>query len=239
MRVHAIIIEELSIKHNALYPNNMLFSKPFINTGSLKTHKSRYVDRDFQKKYIGLFVGSCLFALIVTVLPLYYYWRQNNNIFVNLAYEVSPTLVEHLEREYIWLHIFLVASIAGSFLFFLVMSLKISEKVIAPIKLMRNHIAKLTHGEWHIRPLKIRNDDEFQDLVNSYNYFFHCFKQNAQLDLERLKKMNISPENYSSFLIWKQMIEEKEEQLNLKPAENNFSVISSNVLESHDQHHAS
>lgn len=209
------MIEELSIKHNGLYPNNMMFSKPFVNSTNIKRRKSRYVDREFQLKYVGLFVGSCTFALALTAYPIYYYWKQNNNIFVNLAYDLAPRLVEHLEREYVWLHVFLFAASAGCILFFSIMAFKISEKVIAPVKLLRNHLIQLTQGNWHTQPLKIRTDDEFQDLVNTYNYFFHCFKQNALNDYQRLQQLNVSPENITAFSLWRQMIEEKEQQLNL------------------------
>ncbi len=205
----------------------MMFSNPYIQPATYKTHKSRFINRQFQLKYLGMIVVPCFLALIICISPLYYFLQQNYNIFIEIAYENTPTLVEHLQREFIYLNALLVASLAGVLLFFTFFGIRITGKIIAPIKLLRNHLNEVTRGRWHIRPLTIRDDDEFKELVSTYNYFFSSFKQSTQHDLDRLLIISQNPSHPDSQKILLNMIDEKSEQLNLPDPKNVLELNSS------------
>lgn len=90
-----------------------------------------------------------------------------------------------------------------------------THRMIGPLKVLRNHLKWLSRGHWNLPPLKVREKDEFQDLIESYNYFYSSFRANIYKDLEALKKLNIDANNRDAYKAWKSMIEEKTIQLDI------------------------
>lgn len=192
--------------------------------------QSFFIDKDFQVKYTLVVVMAAVIGILVSAVPIYYFLDQNYEIFRNLAYSDAPELLNHLEREHRWMKVLLTGSIVGVVVFFTFLGLRMTAKIVAPIKLISNHMKKMTRGLWKQKELKIRDDDEFQDLVDTYNYFYQSFQVYLEEDVRKLEAMEISSEDSQTYNLWKSMIEDKRLQLKRKPLHVVQDPISSDEL---------
>ncbi|MCB0406985.1 MAG: hypothetical protein KDD34_02210 [Bdellovibrionales bacterium] len=222
----------------------MLLSRGIKHTKapSYSLRTSRFIDRDFQLKYTSVVLTAALIGILVTIFPIYYFLSQNYNIFVDLAYEQAPQILHYLERERSWVNILLIAGCTGTLCFFWYLSLKLTSRIVGPIQVLKNHIRGLSRGQWAQAPIRIRDSDEFQDLIDSYNYFYDSFRVNLQRDLELLKKFSIDPKNRDAYLAWRSLIEEKAYQLgrrDLLPEPEIIPLSVDGPSEESDQRHVS
>jgi hypothetical protein len=187
---------------------------------------SRFIDREFQLRYVSIVVIAAAFGMLVSIGPAYYFLNQNYQIFVDLAFDNSPDLLANLQRERYVVNVVLMCGISATLLFFGLLSFKMTNRMTGPLKVLRNHLKWLSRGRWSQPPLKVRESDEFQDLIEAYNYFYSSFRANLYKDLERLKSFNIDSHNRDAYKAWLQMIEEKSLQLQLK-TETPLSVVKS------------
>lgn len=176
---------------------------------------SRYIDRDFQLRYVFMVVSAAAFGMLVSIGPAYYFLDQNYGIFVDLAFDHAPNLLQNLQQERYWINMLLACGVLSTLVFFSFISLKMTHRMIGPLKVLRNHLKLLSRGHWNMPPLKVRDKDEFQDLIESYNYFYSSFRANIYKDLEALKKLNIDSNNRDAYKAWRGMIEEKTLQLDI------------------------
>lgn len=214
----------------------------YAKPATFSTRSSRFIDREFQMKYTALVVGAAAVGMIVAVVPIYYFLDQNYKIFMDLAYEHSADLVSHLEREKTWIQSILMTSFTGVIVFFTLLGLRMTSQIVGPLKVLRNHLKLLSRGHWAQRSITIREQDEFQDLIESYNYFYASFRANLKKDLMHLKQISIDPSNRDAYRAWKRLIEEKAIQLNLLedlPDPRPISVSDESDDPSHDSRHAS
>jgi hypothetical protein len=181
--------------------------------------KSVSIQKKFQWKYTLVLMGAVFFALLVCLVPLTYFFNQNYAIFSELAYTHSPALLDHLERERTWLNVFLLLVSVFTMAFCWVFGMKSTARIIGPVLVLQNHINSLSKGQWSIEELTVRNSDEFRDLISSYNYLYHCIRQLTQEDLRRLEALVIDSGHRNAQKIWEEMIQEKSEQLGLKPSD--------------------
>lgn len=177
---------------------------------------SRFIDRDFQIRYAGVVMMAATLGTLVAFVPVSLFLNQNYRIFLDLAQQFAPALMKDLEREQIWITGLLFIGFASLTGFFLALSFRLTQRIVGPLKVIRNHLRRLSRGHWYIAPVKTRETDEFQDVVEAYNYFFESFQTYLQRDLKNLKKLNIDPQDEESYKVWRQMIEERCMQLNLK-----------------------
>lgn len=187
---------------------------------------STFVDRHFQLKYSQRSFWIATISSCIVTLPLIYILNQNYSLLRDLAYDVAPSLLKHLEREQFFLNLILVATFIGHLVFIKIFSTKMSAKIVGPLKKMRNHLRLLSRGEYSAPPLKVRDDDEFQDLVQSFNYFYSGLQEQTQRELLRLlesRKLSKHP-ILSDHL--DHMIEEKTMQLNLQSGTSEESELS-------------
>ncbi|MEZ4872466.1 MAG: hypothetical protein R2827_09545 [Bdellovibrionales bacterium] len=89
-------------------------------------------------------------------------------------------------------------------------------KVIAPIQILTNHLRNLSRGRWFEQPVRVRETDEFQDLIDAYNYFYLSFQKSISRDLKKLEMIHIDPSDRDSYFALQEMLEEKRSQLHLK-----------------------
>ncbi len=150
---------------------------------------------------------------LLGVVPIYFLLNQNYQIFYALASKEAPSLLQSLEREQSWINTILCATLLGLAVFFTLLGLRITNRIIGPLRVLRNHIKQLCRGNFHQNPIKVRTHDEFQELIEAYNYFYNSFRQNLKRDIELLQKMNVDPQNRDAYLAWKMMIEEKSLQI--------------------------
>lgn len=190
----------------------------------LETHRSHLtpgtkkfiLNKAFQYKYSWYLVTAVAGATLLFLLPTYYFVSQNYQIFTRLAYDTNPQLVAHLEREVLWLQIFMAASflvIAG---ITLVMGLRMTKNLINPLIQMEGHMRQLMLGQWHINDFKIREEDDFRDLSVTYDYFHRALRANTEVELKMLEKIVVDPRHREAHAAWKNLVEIKRSRLGLE-----------------------
>jgi hypothetical protein len=194
----------------------MLFGRDVkqSNVSSYSLRTSRFIDREFQLKYTSVVLTAAVVGILVTLFPIYHFLSQNYKIFVDLAYDQAPQILKYLERERNSVTLLLVGGSAGTLCFFWYLGLKMTSRIVGPIKILKNHLRGLSRGQWSQPPIRIRVDDEFQDLIDSYNYFYDSFRLNLEKDLALLRSISIDPKNRDAYFAWKRLIDEKAIQLN-------------------------
>jgi hypothetical protein len=184
-------------------------------TPSFTMRSSRFIDRDFQLKYTSVVLLAAIIGTSVTVVPSIFFLNENYQIFVDLAYDSAPQILEYLERERAWLNLIIVSGVLGTLAFFWYLGLKMTSRIVGPINVLKNHIRGLTRGKWDQPLVKTRDKDEFNDLIETYNYFYESFQVNLKRDLAFLQKLAIDPQNRDAYLAWKNLIKEKQTQLGI------------------------
>lgn len=180
--------------------------------GSKKSLHS-FIDKEFQLKYTLIFVGAAAVCMLMIAIPSYYYIQQNYSIFENLAFDTAPGIVDHLRHEKKMITFLFISVFFGFLLLFSILGLKITSRIVGPLKVLKNHIKFLSRGKWFQKPIKVRDNDEFLDIISAYNYFFESARFQIQKDLELLESLSINEEDKKNHYIWRQLIEQKLEQL--------------------------
>ncbi len=188
----------------------------YLQIPSHQRRSSRFIDREFQLRYASVVIIAAAMGAIFAFVPVTLFLNQNYRIFIDLAAQYAPALIDDLEHEQIWVTGLLFVGFTGLTTFFLVLSFKLTNRIVGPLKVIRNHLRRLSRGHWHIAPVRIRDSDEFQDIVDSYNYFYESFRTNIRRDLDLIKKLKIDAKDHESFVAWCTLIDEKCQQLNLK-----------------------
>jgi hypothetical protein len=199
----------------------MLYGRRILETQ--RTHaqsgdKKYILNKAFQYKYSWYLVTAVAGATLLFLIPTYYFLVQNYQIFTSLAYDTQPQLVSHLEREVLWLRIFMVVSffvIAGITLF---LGLRMTKNLINPLIQMEKHMRQLMLGQWHISDYKVLEDDDFRDLSVTYDYFHRSLRANTEIELKMLEKLTIDPQNREAYAAWKNLVEIKRSRLGMKDA---------------------
>ncbi|MGZ3742603.1 MAG: hypothetical protein ACXWRE_01875 [Pseudobdellovibrionaceae bacterium] len=164
------------------------------------------LNKAFQYKYTLFLMTAIGGGVLLFFAPAYYFINQNYVLFTNLAYDVQPALVTHLEREVVWLGAFMVLSLAIIAGMTLLIGLRMTNNLLAPLVEMEKHMKKLMYGHWHIPDYKIAHEDDFRDLSMTYDYFYRSLKANTEAELKLIEKLSIDPQNREAFAAWKNLI---------------------------------
>ncbi len=175
---------------------------------------SSYVDRAFQLKYSRRTMWLLIAASLLAYIPLTYFLNQNYGILTDLMYDQAPEVVQNLEREQIFMNIVVWSIFLAQVVFLAVFSKRMTTKIIGPIKKLRNHLRLLSRGEYAAPDLRVREDDEFLDLVATYNYFYSGLRDQTERDLHKLKQVAEQVPGAPYLYLLHDMIEEKALQLN-------------------------
>lgn len=188
----------------------------YLNLPTHQRRTTRFIDRDFQVRYGSVVIGAALLGALVSLLPIYFFLDQNYRIFLDLAHLYSPGLMDNLERERIWVTMLLFSGFSGLTIFFLVLSFRLTNRIVGPLRVLRNHLRRMSRGQWFMAPVRVRDSDEFQDLIDSYNYFYESFRTQLRRDLDMLRRLRVDPADRASYEAWRILVEEKSLQLNVK-----------------------
>ncbi|WP_413575874.1 hypothetical protein ACLVWU_15930 [Bdellovibrio sp. HCB290] len=179
--------------------------------------RKRFIlNKAFQYKYSWYMITAFAGGALLFFIPAYYFISQNYELFKTLAYDTQPRLVEHLEREMVWLRVFLGASlvaIAGVTLF---LSIRMTKNLLSPMIKMEQHMHQLMLGQWFIEDYVIPEEDDFRDLSMTYDYFYRALKANTETELKLLEKLSIDPQNREAYAAWKHLLAEKRARLGIK-----------------------
>ncbi len=195
-----------------------MFLKRFQPTSLYLSRRSRLVDRGFQYRYTLIVLSCATLGTAAALLPIYYFTNQNYQIFLQLASDQAPSLINSLEREQTWLQIILSTTLLGTTVFFFVLGFKITNRIMGPLKVLKNHLKQTCRGNFKQAPIKVRDNDEFQDLIETYNYFYHSCQLALKRDLELLRKIKVDPKNRDAHHAWVMLIEEKTQQIETSPS---------------------
>ncbi len=184
-----------------------------------------YVDRDFQERITRYLIGLSAVSSMLFLLPALYFTNQNYSIFVDLADLMNPQISNYLYRERVGLDVIFIVALAAQVVFWYFFTRKMTEKIAAPAKILRNHIRISSRGDFSLQPIRIREGDEFKDLINSYNYFYKLLQSQYLRELEDLKSLKKTTTNPLAIKILDQFIEERALRLDL-PSEMPHRVTS-------------
>ena len=197
----------------------MLYGKRIYEPQSRLSHnrpQKMILNKAFQYKYTVFLMTAVLGGALLFFLPAYYFISQNYTLFTNLAYDTQPALVTHLEREVVWLGIFMVLSLAFIGGLTLVAGLRMTKNLLAPLVQMEKHMKELMYGHWHIPDYKITHEEDFRDLAMTYDYFYRSLKANTEAELKLIEKLSIDPQNREAYAAWKNLITIKRSRLGMQ-----------------------
>lgn len=175
------------------------------------------LDKGFQVHYTSYLTLTVSGASLLAFGAVFYFLNQNFQIFMSLAFDTHPGLVQHLEREVVWLKVFIIISFVMILVTTMVLTLRMTQKLFTPLAKMERHLRKLTQGEWDISDLN-SSDRDFNELLSTYDYFYRSLRMTTENELEQLKKLNVDPSNREAYAAWKNLLESKSKRLGIKPA---------------------
>lgn len=175
----------------------------------------RVLNSHFQWKYTLSLMAFLMVSLLFFLAPSWYFMSQNYGIFDRLARSSEPQLLQHLNRELLWLVGFTAFSIAALIVVTIWVGLKMTANIIGPLISMERHIWKVTTGDWSSSDFKIRSEDDFRDLAEAYSYLYRSLKAQAESELKLLEKIHIDPEYRDAFNALHSLMDLKRKQMNL------------------------
>ncbi len=198
----------------------MFYNRPVYDTpGSFRRRKIRLINKSFQYRYTFYLLALIATALILFAGPIFYYLNQNYQLFMKLAYDTSPSLLIQLERESVVINSFLFISCITMLLGSLLLGIQVTAKLIGPLYVLEKHLLQLTKGNWSIHPVRTRHNDEFQELIGAYNYFYKSLQAQTQNEIKILKKLSIDPNNREAYRLWQDLIKTKSQQLDINSSD--------------------
>jgi nitrogen fixation/metabolism regulation signal transduction histidine kinase len=183
----------------------------------LENRSKLLVDPKFQFRH----AFSILLAINVPVFIVlglsYYFVSQNYDTFFEVAYRYSPELITHLEREQSFLRYLFIASGLGLLLYAFLLGIQTTYRLIGPIFALKRHLSNLIRGDWSQPNLKVREDDDYHDLIDTYNYFYNSLRRQSEWELEQIAKCKVSAFALESMERKKALVDYKSAQLSLDP----------------------
>jgi hypothetical protein len=176
------------------------------------------LEKKFQWSYTSALLGIVSIGTLVGSAATYYFINQNYEIFLQITAQYAPQMIANLASERQILNQLIGALFFGTMIFYLFVSMKMSSRIIAPVLLLQKHMKKFLNGHLQEKPIRIRESDEFHDLIETYNYLYDVIKTQTQTDLDRLKSLKldqIMDPRTNACVTWKRMIKEKSEQLQI------------------------
>jgi len=171
------------------------------------------INKNFQVKYTIYLVTSAFFSSLIVGGPTYYFLNQNYDIFLNLSYALSPEIVQHLTQERGWITGFFLSSLVVLIVFHVYIGIRFTFRMAGPLVALKKHMNLVTKGHLYQKPLFIRQDDEFHDLIKNYNYLYKTLRAQNSFDIKKLETMKYKLDTKSDVKILNEMIQEKEAQL--------------------------
>ena len=163
----------------------------------------RIVNSAYQWKYTWYFNAFLLFSILIFLGPLWYFQSQNYATFMSLAQKTAPNLLEHLERETMWLLGFSIFSLVALFALTTWVTLRMTSNIIGPLISLERHMWKVTTGDWSSEDFRIRADDDFRELADTYSYMYRSLRAQAASEIKLLERVVVDPsqkDSYNAFM---------------------------------------
>lgn len=198
----------------------MIYGRKFFDRGlerpvaKVQPNPFKFVHKAFQLKYTLFLCSMVGFSILLFVVPVWYFLNQNYEIFSRIAFDTHVDLIEHLERELVWLAIFafLAATVVLSFSVFI--GMRLTAMMIGPLIRMEKHMRIVTLGDWSSHDFRIREHDDYRGIFETYSYLYRSLRAQTQSELKLLEKLSIDPNNREALAIWQNLVDSKKRQLN-------------------------
>lgn len=181
------------------------------------------INRDFQLKYTTYLVTSAIMSALIVGGPTYYFLHQNYDIFLSLAYSISPDIVQHLAQEERWITGFFIFSLMTLLIFHFYFGIRLTFRMVGPLLALRRHMMNTTKGNLRQKPLHIRQEDEFHDLIQHYNYLYKTLRAQNSFDIKKLENIRFYLKDQNGMKAIDDMIQEKEAQISASSLETSKS----------------
>ncbi|MBX2988630.1 MAG: hypothetical protein KF802_12100 [Bdellovibrionaceae bacterium] len=160
------------------------------------------------------FAGSLLFGLgagliaclLLFLVPAVFFIEQNYNIFLQLAYDVKPGLVQHLEREILWIRSFLVLGSIATAAVGMLFARRLVRHLFRPLQAMEDHLQALTEGQWDQAPPDMMGEETYRSLFLNYEEFYRVQRANLEAELRLLESLPIDPQRRDALLAWQLLL---------------------------------
>ena len=203
---------------------------------------SVYVDREFQERTSRSILWLAALTSAFFIGPAFYFTNQNYSLFIDLADTINPRLSGYLMRERISLYVIFCVALAAQMVFWYFFTRRLTEKIAAPTKILRSHMRLVSRGDFTVPLIQTRENDEFKELTNSYNYFYRLLQTQYANELDQLKVIKAANLNSAAAKIVDQWIEDRAWRLN-RPEDRVYKTMNPLHGEEreklHDSHRAS
>lgn len=179
---------------------------------SFSRRPSSYLDRPLQLRFVRRIITVIIGASLLAFIPALYFINENMNFIRDMLADVAPDMIRYVEREQVFVNIAIASLFLAQVIFLLVYVRKMSAQIVAPIKKLTLHFRDLSMGKLHADEIHIRKDDEFHDLINTYNYFYYCIRKQRAEEIKNYEvalKQELPP---SAREIIKELLEHKRAQ---------------------------
>lgn len=146
--------------------------------------------------------------------PMLYFLQQNYKLLSDLAYDVHPKMLVHLEQELRWIYFFSGASLLFILGFSFWIGITLTRRLIEPVIAIERHMQELVAGRWYIPDFSSRNP-EFRELSLTYEYFYRALKNMTQEELKLLDQIAVDEKHREAWGTWKELINLKRRRIGL------------------------
>lgn len=195
--------------------------EPFRRKPALRVFK--VVNSQYQWKYTWHFNAFLLLSILIFIGPLWYFQNQNYQVFMTLARDSAPQLLEHLERETFWLIGFSLFSLVSLFVLTTWVTLRMTSNIIGPLISMERHMWKVTTGDWSSDDFRIRADDDFRELAETYSYLYRSLRAQAASEIKLLERVVVDPSQKDSYNAFMTLMNLKKTQMKTNPSDPKIS----------------
>ncbi len=129
----------------------------------------RWVDPKFQWRYSILLISIVLLISAVLIGTFWFHSEQVLRTLVSAGVVKQHALYLLVERQMhqLMISVFVVVALFSTFIF--VMALFLSHRIVGPIVAIRRSLEFISQGDYQSARLKLRQDDEFQDVAELVN----------------------------------------------------------------------
>jgi methyl-accepting chemotaxis protein len=114
---------------------------------------------------------------------------QNYEMFLKITYDFAPDVLNYLQRERAWLTTVTISFALASLVFVTLFVYRVASQVTGPVDKLHRRFKELSHGMFYLGPLRIRDNDEFRELIDSYNYFQEALKIQTTQEIHDLRAL--------------------------------------------------
>ncbi len=152
----------------------------------------RLKDRPHIRRAVRSLSLSFLICSMIFMIPFIYFLEQNYSIFLNLATQSKPSLLQYLEREIIWLRMFLIFAGIATFACITFISYRMMKFLSTPFALTEEHFESMEkYQNWSLTPPRVFSEEMDQRFLAAYRRHHQYLNETLENDLKLLNSIKI------------------------------------------------